>query len=288
MTLVILAAGLGSRFGGLKQVEGVGPNGEFIIDYSIYDAVSNGFDKIIMIIKKENYEIFEETISKRWKSKVKIEYAFQTNEGLENIIPSDREKPLGTLHALVCAADKITEDFAIINADDFYGEDAFKKSSDFLRQNKEYCASFPYILKNTLSLNGSVNRGICDQDENGFLTHIEETLKIQTDGKRIFNENNTFTGNELVSMNFFCIKKELLEFFKNEFQTFLNTADLSKQECYIPVALSTAIHEGKTKIKVIETNAKWHGMTNREDLLEIKEALLNYKIKGIYPNNLWN
>lgn len=286
MTLVILAAGLGSRFGGLKQVEGVGPNGEFIIDYSIYDAIKSGYDKVVMIIKEENYEIFKKTIGSRWDKKIKIEYAFQSNKGLENIIPKNRIKPLGTLHALVCAKDYINEDFVIINADDFYGRDAFIKSSEFLKSSPTVCASFPYILKNTLSKNGTVNRGVCSKDENGFLTHIEESLKIATDGDKIFNEEKEFTGNEIVSMNFFCIKKDLMPFFEQKFREFINTKDLANDECYIPVALSEAIDEKVTKIKVIEVNAKWHGITNREDLLEIKEALNEYHKMGIYPNNL--
>ncbi|MBQ3142505.1 MAG: nucleotidyltransferase [Bacilli bacterium] len=286
MTLVILAAGLGSRFGGLKQVEGVGPNNEFIIDYSIYDAIQSGFTKVVMIIKEENFEIFKDTIGSRWEDKIRIEYAFQSNKGIEHLIPKDRVKPLGTLHALVCAKDYIDEDFAILNADDFYGRDAFMKASEFLKSSSPYCASLPYILKNTLSLNGGVNRGICVKNEEGYLTHIDEELKIQTDGEKIFNENREFTGEEIASMNFFCIKKDLISFFEEEFKTFLETKDLSKDECYVPVALSNAVEKGKTKIKVVEVNSKWHGITNREDLSEIKDALKKYVEEGIYPNSL--
>lgn len=286
MTLVILAAGLGSRFGGLKQVEGVGPNGEFIIDYSIYDAIKAGFDKVVMIIKEENYETFKDTIGKRWQGRIKIEYAFQSNKGIENLIPRDRVKPLGTLHALICAKDYIDEDFAIINADDFYGSDAFMKASEHLRSNSTDSAALPYILKNTLSINGTVNRGVCEADENGYLTHIEETYKIATDGEKIFNETQTFTGEELVSMSLFCIKKELMSFFEEQFQIFLNTKDLSKDESILTGALSAAIDKHKTRIKVINVNSKWHGMTNREDLMEIRSALRKYHDEGIYPPSL--
>lgn len=287
MTLVILAAGLGSRFGGLKQATGVGPNGEFIIDYSIFDAIRSGFDKIVMIIKEENYEIFKQSIGSRWEDKIKIEYAFQTNKGIEHLIPEERVKPLGTLHAIVCAKDKINEDFAIINADDFYGEDAFRKAANFLKSNPEYCAALPYILKNTLSLDGGINRGICKKDEEGFLTDIDETLNIRTDGLKIFNDSKEFTGDEIVSMNCFCIKKEVLKFLEEEFQRFLDTADLSKDEGYIPVALSNAIKERVTKIKVVEVTSKWHGITNKEDLTGIQNEIKKYHENGTYPNNLW-
>lgn len=287
MTLVILAAGLGSRFGGLKQLEGVGPNNEFIIDYSIYDAIEAGFTKVVIIIKEENYELFKKSIGSRWENKINIEYAFQNNKGIEDLIPKDRVKPLGTLHAIVCAKENIDEDFAIINADDFYGRDTFIKSAEFIKSNPEYCASLPYILKNTLSENGTVNRGVCEKDLEGFLTSIEEERNIKEENGRIFNETREFNGNEIVSMNCFCIKKALLDFFDKKFQKFLNTADLSKDESYIPVTLSEAIEEGVTKIKIVEVNSKWHGITNREDLPEIKKAINNYILEGIYPENIW-
>ena len=287
MTLVILAAGLGSRFGGLKQLEGVGPNNEFIIDYSIYDAIKAGFTKVVIIIKEENYELFKDSIGSRWENKINIEYVFQNNKGIENLIPEDRKKPLGTLHAIVCAKEKIDEDFAIINADDFYGRDTFIKAAEFIKSNPEYCASLPYILKNTLSENGTVNRGICEKDSEDFLTSIEEERNIKGENGRIFNETREFNGNEIVSMNCFCIKKDMLDFFDKKFQEFLNTADLSKDESYIPVTLSEAIKEGVTKIKIVEVTSKWHGITNREDLPEIKNAINNYILEGIYPENIW-
>lgn len=181
MTLVIMAAGIGSRFGGLKQIEPVGPNGEFIIDYSIYDAIRSGFNKVVFIIKKENYDIFKETIGKRIEEKIKVEYVFQSNENVPINIPKERTKPLGTAHAILCCKNVVKENFAIINADDFYGYDSFKQLSEFLKSTKNDFGIVSYKLGATLSSNGSVKRGVCYISD-GYLNEIVESKIEFADG----------------------------------------------------------------------------------------------------------
>ncbi len=273
MTLVIMAAGMGSRFGGLKQIEPVGPNGEFIIDYSIYDAIQAGFNKVVFIIKEENYDIFKETIGKRIEGKIDVEYVFQDIKNVPEgvVIPSDRVKPLGTGHAILSCKGIVNEPFAIINSDDFYGRDAYMKAANFLKENTDDYAMIGYIIGNTLTENGSVKRGYCEQ-ENGYLTNLIESsvyreddkVKVEPlDGRAGFYAN----ASDLVSMNMFCFRPDILDYMNEHFIEFFekNKEDLSKCEYLIPDVVFERINKGEIKVRVVDTDAVWHGVTYKED-----------------------
>ena len=294
-TLVIMAAGMGSRFGGLKQIEGVGPNGEFIIDYSIFDAIKNGFNKIIFIIKKENYEIFKKTIGKRIENHVKVEYVFQTFNEIPNgvNIPDSRIKPLGTAQALYCARKNINGPFAVITADDFYGPESFKLLSDSL-DNNEY-SIIGYKVGNTITENGAVKRGVVFEDDNHNLISIKESkcqinkneVECDTlDGKEHFN----ISIDHPVSMLMNGFQKDILSFLEEDIKIFFdkNKDDLTECEYLLPDVMDRFIKEVKVNIKVINTPAIWHGMTYREDAIEVKNNICNLIEKGIYKKDLWS
>ena len=297
MTLVIMAAGMGSRFGGLKQIEPVHKNGEFIIDYSIFDAIKEGFTKVVFIIKKENYEIFRETVGKRVESHIEVEYVFQELDNLPNgyTVPENRVKPWGTAHAILCAKDKVKENFAIINSDDFYGRDAYRVIANFLKNNKDESkyAMAGYHAENTLTENGAVKRGVCQIKDN-YLTKLIES-EISTEGDKL-KAKALETGEEFyiepsdpVSMNMFAFTPKLFDYLEERFVTFLdkNKDDLEKCEYLIPTVIYDLINEGKVSVEVLDTTAVWQGITYRED----KEALVNGIDKltkeGLYPDNLW-
>ena len=300
VTLLILAAGMGSRFGGLKQIEPMGPNGEFIIDYSVYDAIKAWFNKIVFIIKKENYDIFKETIGKRVEPHIKVEYAFQE---LENIplgynLPKDRIKPLGTAHAVWCAKDYIHEPFAMINSDDFYGREAFVKAYDYLSNIDNSSSDFGmigYMVNNTLTENGSVKRGVCEVDNNNYLVNIVES-KIEKDNGVItaspLNGSDSFIvkENDTVSMNFLLFTPKIFEYIDNGFDKFfdMNKDNMETSEYLIPEVLGELIHEGKASTKVLETSASWHGVTYKEDTPDVKKAIKDLVEKSEYNNNLWS
>ena len=295
MTLVIMAAGMGSRFGGLKQIEPVGTNGEFIIDYSIYDAIEAGFTKVVFIIKEENYEIFKSTIGKRIEGKIDVEYVFQDIKNVPEgvVLPETRVKPLGTGHAILSCKGVVTEPFAIINSDDFYGRDAYIKAADFLKEDTTDYAMIGYIIGNTLTENGSVKRGYCEQ-ENGYLSNLIESscykeldkVKVEPlDGREGFYANT----NDLVSMNMFCFKPDMIDYLDKHFKIFFdkNQDNLEKCEYLIPDVVFERIENDGLKVRVVDTNSVWKGVTYKED----KEELVNYigKLieKGEYPNNLY-
>lgn len=293
-TLLILAAGMGSRFGGLKQLEPVGPSKEFIIDYSIYDAIRNGFNKIVFIIKEENYEIFRETVGKRIEDKVNIEYVFQS---LDNI-PSgynkgSRVKPWGTAHAILCAKDVIHEPFVIINADDFYGNDAYSVISKFIDNNENCFSLVGYDVINTLTSNGSVKRGVCIIN-NGYLESIDESVIERVDGvihatSLVTNREYTIDSNTKVSMNMMSFTPSIFKYLEDKFKEFLdeNKDNLEKCEYLIPTVLANGIKDGKFNVTVLNTNSKWVGVTYKED----KESVVNYINKlidsGEYNKDLW-
>ena len=298
-TLVILAAGMGSRFGGLKQMEPLGPNGEFIIDYSIYDAVRNGFNKIVFIIKEENHQIFLDTIGKRIENKmkeqnVKVEYVFQDTKNIENRaeLPKDRVKPYGTGHAVLCTRDVVHEPFIIINADDFYGNDAYKKLAEFIDNNdSQEIGLVGYDVKNTLTENGSVKRGICEVN-NGKLVTIKESKVEEIDGKIIaspLNGNPSFEVKETdkASMNMNSFYPEFFEYIDVKMDKFLKTADLEKDEFLIPDVITDAINDGTTSVNVINTEAKWVGVTYKEDRDSVIQYIQKLVDNGEYPNDLW-
>ena len=297
LTLLIMAAGMGSRFGGLKQIEPVGPNGEFIIDYSIYDAIKAGFNKVVFIIKEENYDVFKETIGKRVEDKINVEYVFQKLEDLPvgYSCPEDRVKPWGTAHAILAAKNNIHEPFAIINSDDFYGRDAYFVISDFLKAEKtsEEYGLVGYKVKNTLTENGSVKRGICQLDGN-YLQGIIESSVIEEngtitatplDGRNPF----TITNDTCVSMNMLGFNPSLFPYIEKHFPAFLeeNKDNILKCEYLIPDVLTMATNDKYAKTKVLLTTAKWEGVTYKEDKESVVKAIQNLIDEGVYPQNLW-
>ena len=302
MTLIIMAAGMGSRYGGLKQLDPLGPGGEFLLDYSIYDAIKAGFTKVVFVIKKENLELFRETVGERIEKAIKVEYAFQTIEDIpENgTIPKGRVKPWGTAHAVYCCRKYVDEPFAVINSDDFYGAEAFKCLADYLgktqaNDNIHRYSMAAYMLKNTLTENGSVSRGVC-LDKDGNLTSITEHTKIErlSDGRLINTDENgkivELDENLHVSMNcwgftpefFGTLEKGLKDFFE------INKGEkLNKAEYYLLTAVQDEIDAGTATVKLLETDAKWFGVTYKEDRPKVVEAIRKLIADGVYPEKLW-
>ena len=300
VTLVILAAGMGSRFGGLKQIEPMGPSDEFIIHYSVYDALKAGFNKIVFIIKRENYELFKETIGKRVEPHIKVEYAFQELNNLPKgwDIPSGRMKPLGTAHAVLCAKDYVNEPFAMINSDDFYGRDAFIKAYEYLSNTDNDSSKYGmigYMVANTLTENGSVKRGVCEVDGNNYLKSITES-KIEKIGNEIvaspLDGSDSFTVNsdDTVSMNFLLFTPSIFGYIEEGFSKFFidNKEDLLTSEYLIPDVVSNLIKNGKASMEVIRTTASWHGVTYREDTPDVKNSIKKLVEEGEYKENLWS
>ena len=295
MNLVIMAAGMGSRFGGLKQIEPVGPNGEFIIDYSIYDAIKAGFDKVIFIIKEENYDVFKETIGKRIEKHIQVDYAFQRLTDIPDGYDfGDRVKPWGTAHAILSCKDKVQGDFLVLNADDFYGRDAFLQASKFFRENHsdEY-AIIDYKVKNTLTLNGAVKRGICEERD-GYLTKLVESSVEERNGVIVASpldgrESFEISGDAPVSMNMFCFRDNFFDYLSLHVDEFfeINKDDLSKCEYLLPDCVERSINEGVYKVRMISTTAKWRGITYKEDLDEFKQDINSLIEEGVYPSDLW-
>ena len=298
LTLLILAAGMGRRFGGLKQIEPIGPNLEFLIDYSIYDALKAGFNKVVFVIKRENEQIFKETIGKRVCDKIKVLYAFQDMDNLPLgfKVPFKRIKPWGTSHAILAAKDLINEPFAVINADDFYGFDAYQKVADFLINNSEendYCV-IGYRVLNTLSDNGYVKRGICFSKNNILESLIESKVSRENNiiKASTLNENKSFyiEENTLVSMNMFGLKPTIFKYLEDNFKAFLEDKknDILTCEYLLPDTINKMIHENKCQVKVISTTAKWLGMTYLEDKEKVSKEINKLIRDNIYPYNLWN
>ncbi len=299
MTLVILAAGMGSRYGGLKQLDPIGENGEFIIDFSVYDAIRAGYEKVVFIIKEENYDLFRQTIGKRIEKYIKTEYVFQTAVPETDVeIPRDRVKPWGTGHAILSCLSVVNDNFAVINADDFYGAESYRIVKEYLdntsRGVREHFCISAYILENTLSKSGTVSRGVCKVSDDGMLTDIKEHTKIgYGDGAAIsYGEcgNIDLDYKSLVSMNFFGFTPAMLEYAKKGFDKFLHTegTDLMKGEYYLPSAVKEAMDAGICDVKVLTTSDKWHGVTYIEDKPEVKESIKKLIEDGVYPKNLWD
>ena len=300
MTLVIMAAGMGSRFGGLKQVEPVGPNGEFILDYSIYDAIRAGYEKVVFIIKEENYDLFRETVGKRIESKIKVEYAFQRIEDVpEGVkIPGDRIKPWGTSHAILTAKNYVNEPFAVINADDFYGYDPYLKMKNFFdkRTDSNEYAMIGYKAKNTMSENGFVKRGVCTKNSDECLTKLIESSIGYQNSKIIAipleDENNSFEISEdtLVSMNFFGFNPSIFNYLEDEMKEFFENHknNLSKCEFLIPTSVFKRITEQRVSVRVLDTDERWYGVTYKEDKKDLVNAINKMIKDGKYPKNLWS
>ncbi len=295
LTLVILAAGMGSRFGGLKQIEPIGPNGEFIIDYSIYDAIRAGFNKVVFVIKEENYEIFKETIGKRIEPHVKVEYAFQKLDEVPSFveIPEGREKPWGTAQALYCAREYIDGPFAIISADDFYGKDSFDILAKTLSETNNY-SIIGYLIKNTISNNGSVKRGVIFEDENHYLTDIKESKVERIDGVITCDtldgkEHYTVEDDHPVSMLMYGLQRDLVDFLIKDIDKFYeeNKEQLDSCEYLLPSVIDDYMKETNTKMLVEYTKSKWYGVTYKEDKEVVVNAIKEMIEKGIYPEKIW-
>lgn len=286
-TLLILAAGMASRYGSMKQIQSFGPGGETIMDYSIYDAIRAGYKKVVFIIRKEFKQDFADIFEPRLKGKIEIDYVYQE-------VAEGRTKPWGTAQAILCAKDTIKEPFAVINADDFYGRDAFEKSYKFLTSDvkSDVYSIIGYELLKTLSDNGTVNRGVCQVDGNGNLSAIAERLNIQQkDGKILTDDNlepKELPLDSSVSMNFWCFDPAVFTYTENMFREFAaaNSGN-PKAEFFIPLVADQFIQDKAGVIRVIPTSSKWFGVTYKEDAPEVKEALETLVAAGEYPPALW-
>ncbi len=304
MTLVVLAAGMGSRYGGLKQIDPITEHGNFIIDFSVYDAIQAGFDRVVFIIKPENEADFEETIGTRLRGKIKVEYAYQRLDDLPEglTIPEGRTKPWGTSHALLCAEAAVGGDvFAVINADDFYGREMYIKIAEFLRGVKErgesrhYCM-VGYVLKNTMSPNGTVTRGICKANDEGKLTSIVETFKIQPNASIPEGAESLENGvwvpldeNSIVSMNCWGMTADIFDELRGNVIKTLTDPDRDpiKCEALLPTAVYEMICAGKCEVDMLTSNAHWYGVTVREDKPTVAAGIKELINAGVYPENLW-
>ena len=298
MTLVIMAAGMGSRFGGLKQIEPVGPNGEFIIDYSIYDAIKAGFTKVVFIIKKENYDIFRNTIGKRIEGKIEVEYVFQDYSHVPSdiVLPSTRVKPLGTVDAILFSEEKVNEPFIIINADDFYGREAYMCASEFIKnnENQNNYGLIGYKVGNTLTENGAVKRGVCQTDGNNLVKLIESNCERVEDGVLASpldgSESFKVTDDTTVSMNMFVFYPNLYQMLRDDLESFLrnNINNLEKCEFVIPDLIFDHIKKGDITVEVVPNHAVWKGVTYKEDLDSVKDYISEEIERGVYPVDLYN
>ena len=300
-TLIIMAAGMGSRFGGLKQITPVGPSGEKIMDYSVFDAVRAGFGKVVFVIKHAIEDEFKEKIGNKIAAHLPVEYVFQELDALPNgyTVPAGREKPWGTGHAVLCCRDVVKEPFAVINADDYYGRDCFKLLADFLTQpqtdDKKHFAMAGYRLSNTLTENGYVSRGVCEVDENNRLTELTERTHIEIrDGKPQFTEDDGETWTELpadcyVSMNCWAFPAGTLDSFEEMFRAFLDKRGSEmKSEFYLPFAVDALVTAGEADVQVLPTEDKWYGMTYAADHEMVRAALAELTKQGLYPDKMWN
>lgn len=294
--LVVLAAGLASRYGSLKQMEKFGPSGETIVDYALYDAIKAGFKKVVFIIRQDFFEEFKEMFQPQLKTKIKVEYAFQelTNHLGSHVLPAERKKPFGTAQALICAAQYIDGPFAVVNADDFYGYEAFEKGIDFLKKEirPNLYGSVAFRLGKTISDNGYVSRGEITADADGFIERIQERVKIfPENGKIFFEENETkieLAADTLVSMNFFCFDKNFIDLCIQQYDSFLdkNIMDV-KSEFFMPSVADYFIQNNLGKIKILPVHSKWFGVTYKEDAPLVRDNIYQLIKDGKYPESLW-
>lgn len=300
--LIIMAAGMGSRYGGLKQVDRITDTGEIILDFSLYDAMMAGFDKAIFVIKEENREIFRELVDERAGRYMDIQYAYQKLEDIPQgfTLPEGREKPWGTSHAVLACRNLVNGPFAVINADDYYGAEGFTKVYEYLTKPREsskyqYCM-VGYKLKNTVTENGHVSRGVCDTDSQGYLRQVTERTKIMRRPEGIaYTEDEGRTWNSLpedtvVSMNFWGFSQSMMKELEAEFPDFLEKTlkeNPLKGEYYLPSAADRLVKEDKARVKVLTSSDKWYGVTYKEDREDVKNALEAMKNRGEYPEKLW-
>jgi NDP-sugar pyrophosphorylase family protein len=299
-TLLILAAGMGSRYGGLKQIDPMGPSGETVLDYSVFDALRSGFGKVVFVIRRDFEHQFRSQVGAKFESRIPVEYAFQALEDLPPgfSVPEGRSKPWGTTHAMLAAESLIHEPCVMINADDFYGRDAFESIARFLKQpapasdRSQYCM-VGFKLKNTLSAHGSVARGVCTADADGNLTSVTEMTKIfqTTSGAENREEGSPvipLTGEEPVSMNFWGFTPEIFGQLREAFVGFLRREGSElKSECYVPKVVDVLIRSAKARVRVLPTTSRWFGVTYPEDKKSVQENIRALAESGEYPHRLW-
>ena len=295
-TLLVLAAGIGSRYGGLKQIDPVGPAGETIIDYSIFDALRAGFGKLVFVIRKDIEQQFREIVGARFEKRIATEYVFQSLEDIPPrfTVPAGRTKPWGTTQAILLAASVIHEPFAAINADDFYGADGYRELARHLTSGTPDYAMVGFILRNTLSDFGSVARGVCQVADDGYLLHIVELTKIERDGDGARNTDaagrvTTLSGDEPVSLNMWGFTPRVFDQLRERFENFLegNASDL-KAECYSPSTVGELVQSGEARVRVLHTRDSWFGVTYREDRPRVIESIRRLIGDGLYPERLWS
>ena len=296
-TLVILAAGLGSRYGGLKQMDKFGPSGETILEYSVFDAIRAGFGKVVFVIRESMEEDLRNLIIKKIEDKIEVACVFQKLDDLPEgfSVPEGREKPWGTAHAILAARKVVNEPFAVINADDFYGKDSYSVLAKYFENtvaNSTECAMVGFELRKTVTDHGSVSRGVCSVDNNSFLMDIVERTKIVKSEDKICyiedEQEHHLTGNEQVSMNFWGFQANAMKRLENDFKVFLEEKiDVPKSEFYIPWAVNEWIMAGLSKAKVLSGKSKWFGVTYQEDREMVKNSLEDLIANGEYPANLW-
>jgi len=298
-TLLILAAGIGSRYGGLKQADGVGPSGEAILDYSIHDAISAGFGKVVFVIRRDIKDDMQRIFFDKWSKKIELDYVFQEPDHLPKgfVPPEGRAKPWGTGHAIWVAKEKVREPFCVINADDFYGRGAYQLAAAFQSNldnllNSRYCL-IGYILKNSLSDHGFVSRAECRTDENGLLSYVKERTKIKKEGQQVFyeDENGNRMGideNTTVSMNMWGFMPSLFDYLeKGLIKFFKENASSLRAEYFLPDLIDDLIRTGKVDIPVLRTDEKWFGMTYQEDREMVTARLAELVKQGVYPTPIW-
>lgn len=296
-TLLVLAAGMGSRYGGLKQMDPMGPNGETVLDYSVFDAIRAGFGRVVFIIREDFAEAFQQGVGARFADRIQVDYAFQKLEDLPTgfSVPADRSKPWGTAHAVRAARDLVKEPFAVINADDFYGSDAYERAAAFLTapradDGKAHYAMIGYPLINTLSDHGDVNRGICTRSEDDLLTGVEEYVKIERDtdglvrGNALNGERKAVAEVMPVSMNFWAFSPCFYDRLEQNFADFLtNFGNVEKSECYIPTVVDALIRDGQADCAVLNTTSRWFGVTYPDDKAHVVASIGKLIENGEYP-----
>jgi len=299
-TLVVMAAGIGSRYGGLKQIDPVGPRGEIIIDYSLYDALLAGFGKVVFILRREIEAAFREGVGRRIESRCKTEYVIQ---GLDDLpagfsVPAGREKPWGTAHAVLCCRNAVDGSFAVINADDFYGRSSFSTLADHLRVARDTAVAYDYsmvgyVLENTLTQHGHVTRGVCSVDDDGYLEEIHERHKVKRLSDRVCYSEDDRTWIEIpegkpVSMNMWGFTPSLFAELEARFPVFLREAgDDPKAEFLLPEVVSDLLAEGRARVRVLPTRERWFGVTYPQDKAWVKAGIRELVDRGVYPNPLW-
>ena len=295
-TLLVLAAGMGSRYGGLKQIDPVGPAGETIIDYSIFDALRAGFGKLVFVIRRDIEQQFREIVGTCFEKRVAVDYVFQALEDIPPrfAVPQGRTKPWGTTQAILLCADAIHEPFAAINADDFYGADGYRSLAGHLTSGSPDYAMVGFVLRNTLSDFGSVARGVCQVSDDGYLEHIVELTKVERDANGARNTDTAgtvtkLTGDEPVSMNMWGFTPQVFDQLRERFEKFLeaNAADL-KSECYIPNTVGELVRAREARVKVLHSRDSWFGVTYREDRPRVVESIRRLIAEGLYPERLWS